>query len=204
MILLRLLPVLAAMGVGAVLRRSGVAGQRDGEFLFKLVFYVCLPALTFTALATVSVRGQLVIFALASPVAVAAGYLAGRVVARTGLFTGTQVPVLLTACMVINAGFMLPIVQALYGAEGVARLAAFDALNATLTVTWGYYTAARGNPAHAGQGLPLRRVLTSPPLVGVAAGLAVNHLDLRLATAALSLSLVTSLVLALGIALAMG
>ena len=40
---------------------------------------------------------------------------------------------------------MLPFVQGLYGADGVARIAAFDAVNTTLTFTWTAYVAARAN-----------------------------------------------------------
>jgi hypothetical protein len=57
-------------------------------------------------------------FLLAAPVAVSAGYLAGRIVATNAPFTGTQAPVLLIACMMVNTGFALPFVQALYGGPG--------------------------------------------------------------------------------------
>jgi predicted permease len=171
---LRLLPVAVGMGTGFLLRRLTVAGPADGEFVFKLVFYVCLPALMFSSLSTAQLTGQALVFLLAAPLAVSAGYLAGRIVATKAPFTGTQIPVLLIACMMVNSGFELPFVQALYGAEGVARIAAFDAMNTTLTFTWAYYTAARGNPEHEGGGLLVNRLLRSPPLYGIAAGLLVN------------------------------
>jgi len=195
---LRLLPVVVGMGTGFLLRRLTVASHADGEFVFKLVFYVCLPALMFSSLSTVQVTGQAVVFLLAAPVAVSAGYLVGRIVATKAPFTGTQVPVLLIACMMVNSGFELPFVQALYGAEGVARIAAFDAVNTTLTFTWAYYTAARGNPGHQGGGFLFNRLLRSPPLYGIAAGLLVNTAGVE---AALSPSLAASLVLSLAVVL---
>jgi malate permease and related proteins len=170
----RLLPVLVGMAVGFGLRRLRVAGHHDGDFVFKIVFYVCLPALMFTSLATVTVTERLVVFMLAAPAIVAAGYVAGRIVARRRPFTGVQVPVLVTAAMVVNSGFALPFIQALHGAAGVARVAVFDGINSTLTFTWAYYTAARGNPQHEGGSLLLGRVLRSPPLYGIAAGLGAN------------------------------
>ena len=37
-------------------------------------------------------------------------------------------------------------VARVYGAEGVVRIAAFDAVNTALTFSWAYLMAARGNP----------------------------------------------------------
>ena len=45
--LVQLLPVLLGMAIGFTLRRLAVASQADGEFVFKLVFYVFIPALLF-------------------------------------------------------------------------------------------------------------------------------------------------------------
>ena len=169
-----LLPVLVGLAAGVILRRLRAAGQADGEFVFRVVFYVCLPALMFATLATVQVTEDLLVF-LGAPVAmVAAGYLAGRVVARRSGLSPTQVPVLMTGAMIVNAGFALPFIQALYGAPGVARLAIFDGVNAVLTFSWIYSIAARGNPAHRGGALLLGRMLRNPPLYGILAGLAVN------------------------------
>jgi predicted permease len=80
----------------------------------------------------------------------------------------------MSAAMIVNAGFALPFVQALYGPPGVARIAVFDGVNAALTFSWAYYTAARGNPEHEGGSLLLGRTLRSPPLYGIVAGLVVN------------------------------
>jgi predicted permease len=169
-----LLSVLAGMAVGLTLRRTRAAGHDDAEFLFKLVFYVCLPALMFSTLATVDVSRRFVVFLLAPPVLVTAGFVAALLVARGRTFNPVQVPVLMTAAMIVNAGFALPFVQALYGPPGVARIAVFDGVNAVLTFSWAYATAARGNPEHEGGSLLLGRTLRSPPLYGIVAGLVVN------------------------------
>jgi malate permease and related proteins len=143
------------------------------------------------------------VFLVAAPVAVAAGYLAGRITAASARFSGTQVPVLLIACMMVNSGFALPFVQALYGGPGVARIAAFDAVNTTLTFTWAYYTAARGNPEHEGGGLLLNRLLRSPPLYGIAAGLLVNGTGVEvpesIANLARTFGSVTGVLISLGV-----
>ncbi len=42
-----LAPVFAGFVIGYLLKYFGVVERRDGEFLFRLVFYVCSPALVF-------------------------------------------------------------------------------------------------------------------------------------------------------------
>jgi predicted permease len=172
--LLRLLPIVLGMVGGYLLRRLGAAEQRDGAFLFRLVFNICLPALLFTSLSTVEVTGELAVFPLAALAAMPTGYLAGRLVAVRARWAPTQTAVLLSSCMIVNTAYALPFAQALYGAEGVARIAAFDAVNGPLTFTWAYYTAVRGSPHHKGGSVLLDRLVRSPPLYGIAAGLLVN------------------------------
>lgn len=172
--LLRLLPIVLGIVGGYLLRRLGYAEQRDGAFLLKLVFNLCLPALLFTSLSTVRITGDLAIFALAALMAMPTGYLAGRLIALKARWAPTQTAVLLTSCMIVNTAYALPFAQALYGADGVARIAAFDAVNGPLTFTWAHYTAARSNPHHRGGTVLLDRLVKSPPLYGIAVGLLVN------------------------------
>jgi predicted permease len=177
--LTRLLPVFIGIGAGMLFRRLGVAQVRDGDFLFRVVFYICLPALMFLALATVRLGGPLVLYPIAALIAVTAGHFAGRLIGRWGEWPQQQYAVLLTGAMIVNTGFALPFITALYGAQGVVRIAAFDAVNTTLVFSWVYYAAARGNPEHRGGRLLLDRVLKSPPLYGIAAGAAVNVMSLE-------------------------
>lgn len=172
--LLRLLPVVLGIAVGVALRLLGVARSTDGEFVFRLVFSVCLPTLIFLSVSRVVVTPELALFAVAPLAFFAVGYLVGQLVGRTLAVTGGAVPVLVISCMVVNGSFALTFVQALFGADGVARIAVFDAVNAALTFTWASYTAARGNPGRAGGGGSRTRILRSPPLYGVIAGLVVN------------------------------
>lgn len=176
---LKLLPALLGIVLGFVVRQRGIADQRDGDFLFRIVINIFLPALAFTALSRVTIDRDLAIFPLAAAAMIAVGHLTGRLIAANGPFSPTQATVAICCCMPVNTGFILPFVQGMYGADGVARIAAFDAVNTTLTFTWTAYVAARGNPRHAGTSLLLRRFATSPPLYAIAAGLLVNTLGLH-------------------------
>jgi predicted permease len=173
-IVLRLLPVVIGMAAGFLLRRLGMVDQRDGETVFKLVFYVFLPAVMFTSLSTVKLEGRIAIYPIAAAAIITAGYLAARLVAARARFDAIRAAVLLTGCMIVNTGFQLPFVQVLYGPEGVARIAAFDAVNTTATFTVAYLMAALGNPRHRGGSVLLGRLARSPALYAIAAGLLVN------------------------------
>lgn len=175
---LKLLPALLGIAFGVALRWRGVADQRDADFLFRMIVNVFLPALAFTALSRVEIDRNLAIFPLAAVGTMSVGFLAGRFLGAKGPFTRTGAAVAICCCMPVNTGFMLPFVQGLYGADGIARIAAFDAVNTTLTFTWTAYVAARANPRHAGGGLMVRRFATSPPLYAIAAGLVVSLFDL--------------------------
>jgi predicted permease len=183
--LVKLLPALLGIAAGYVLRRRGVADDRDGDFMFALIVSLFLPALAFTSLSRVRLDRHLAIFPFAALAIISCGFLAGRLTAARGPFVGVEQAVAVCCCMNVNTGFVLPFVQGLFGTAGVARIAAFDAVNTTLTFTWTAYVAARGNPRNAGgsSSLMIRRFVRSPPLYGIAAGLLVNAFSAQLPSA---------------------
>jgi predicted permease len=177
--LLKILPVLLGFVGGFLLRRFRVAEQRDGDFLFRLVFSICLPALIFTSLSTVRITAALAVYPLSSALFTVVGFALALLVSRRTGWPSTQTAVMITGCMIANSGFELPFIQAVYGAEGVVRIAAFDAVNTALTFSWAYLMAARGNPNRRRGGGPLiRRLARSPALWAIALGAAVNLLGL--------------------------
>jgi predicted permease len=171
--LLTLLPVLVGLGAGVVLRRLRLVDQRDGESVFKLVFYLFSPAVMFSSLSAVELEPRFVIYPAAAILMIAAGYAGARVMAATARLEPVQAAVAISGCMVVNTGLQLPFVQMLYGAEGVARLAAFDLVNGVATFTLAHLVAIRGNPADGGR-IHLGRLARNPALYAIAAGLLVN------------------------------
>jgi predicted permease len=172
--LVRLLPIIVGMSAGFVLRRIGLLHERDGESVFKLAFYVLVPAVTFTSLSTVHLDPQHAIFPAAAAAMILAGYLGSRIVAARARLDPVRAAVAVSGCMVVNTSFQLPFVQLLYGIDGVARIAMFDIVNSVATFTLAYLVAVRGNPG-AGRGrVRLDRLAKNPALYAVALGLLVN------------------------------
>jgi predicted permease len=176
---LQLVPVFAGVAAGHLLVRTGVATREHGRFLFVFAFYVCVPALVFDAFFDTELTWEIAALPLAALLAVVGGYVAGLVVSRTMRLPPPRLAVFLMACMIVNSGFTLPFIQARLGQAGVARLMAFDVVNATLVFTWVYAIAVRSNPEQHRSSVVWTKVLTSPPLYGLAAGLVANLADLR-------------------------
>ncbi len=172
--LIRLLPIVFGMSAGFLLRRAGLLHERDGESVFKLGFYVLVPAVTFTSLSTVELHLRHAIYPAAAAAMLLAGYLGSRIVAARARLDPVRAAVAVSGCMVVNTSFQLPFVQLLYGVDGVARIAMFDVVNSVATFTLAYLVAVRGNPAHERGRLPLDRLAKNPALYAVAAGLLVN------------------------------
>lgn len=178
--LIKILPVILGFVGGFLLRRFRVAEHRDGDFLFRLVFYLCLPALMFTSLSTVRITAALAVFPLSSALFTVAGFTVAFLVSRRVRWSPTRSAVMISGCMIANSGFELPFVQALYGADGIARIAAFDAMNTALTFTWAYLMAVRGNPERRhGGGALAGRLARSPALWAIALGAAVNLIGIQ-------------------------
>ncbi len=173
--LVKILPVIVGFVGGFMLRRFRVAEHRDGDFLFRLIFYVCLPALMFTSLSTVSFSATFAVFPLSSALFNIVGFALAWLATRRLRYPPTQAAVIISGCMIANSAFELPFIQALYGAEGVVRLAGFDAVNTVFTFSWVYVMAIRGNPTRrTGGGALVVRLARSPALWAIALGVTVN------------------------------
>lgn len=177
--LLHVVPLFAGVAAGFALVRWGVATREHGRFVFVLAFHICVPALVFDAVSGTRLSGRVVALAFAALLAVAGGYAAGRLVGRRLDLAPPRMAVFLMACMIVNTGFTYPFVQAQLGDEGIARLVVFDLVNSALLLTWVYTIAVRANPGGGAAARTWRKLATSPPLWGFAAGLAVNLGDLR-------------------------
>lgn len=167
-----LAPVLAGLACGWALRRTGVAGAAEGRFLLLLNLYVLMPALVLRSLPDVTLTREILVFPIAAAVMVGVGYVAGRASSRR--LPPDQAAVVVMAFMVVNVAFALPFVEAVHGAAGVARLAAFDAVNNVLVLTVVNTLAARANPDPRAAARPVRQALVMPPLYATAAGIALS------------------------------
>lgn len=168
-------PVVLGLVIGLALRARGVGTAENGRFLLQLNFFVCLPALVFPAVATAEVQPSLLLFPSAAVVMVVVGYVTGRLVAARALPGPGDRAVVTTSYMVVNCAFALPFVGAVYGPEGVLRVAAFDLVHGLLVATVVLGVAARADPSTDQR--PRRvwhQVVRTPLIHAMAAGAVVN------------------------------
>ncbi len=141
----QILPLLTLFLVGFGLKRANFLTAADGGTLLKLIFYVGAPALIFLSILKVDLDAALLVLCFLAPCIVAITLLVGYVVRRSLLRKITiriYGPMILGAS-IMNLGFLLPFVEKLYGAEGLARLAIIDMTNGILTFSLLYALAAK-------------------------------------------------------------
>lgn len=171
------LPVITLVMVGFLLKTAGIIRPGDGAVLIRFILNTTLPAVIFLSVAQANVEPvRLGLLALCGfGVAFGGRWIAGLLV--RWLKVEPQIAgVIILGTMVMNIGaFLFPVVQTVYGAEGVSRLAAFDVGNSLMASGYGYYLAARlGQHAPRGFRASLQKVLSLPILWAALLGLIVN------------------------------
>ena len=191
--LLSVLPILMLIGVGVLVRLSGLIDERSGLVLTRLAYHVTIPAAIFTSIA----RAPLTIGMLLLPVVgfVLPSLLAGLIYLTTRRLADRprQRGVMLVSTVVLGV-FGYPFFELFFGAPGLARIAMFDVGNAIFAGTIALWLAQSfgehgreeselGDPVHQGRvprSAPWRKVLTSPVLLASVLGVAASASGLSL------------------------
>lgn len=160
------LPLVVIFLIGYLLKRAGLMSQADGSSLLKLVFNVGAPALIVVSITRVQFEASFWWLLALAPITVAVTLGVTFALRRTLLqaVDRKSFGTIIVGASVMNLGFLIPFVEQIYGAEGLARLLIIDALNAFITYSVIYSIAvAMGNdkPDHS---FVIRKLLISPPL----------------------------------------
>ncbi|MEJ2863430.1 AEC family transporter [Actinomycetospora flava] len=187
-LLSRILPVFAVIAVGAVAGRFERFGERTAAVLNDLVYWIALPALIFISVAeadlSAGVPGSaLLASATVVVVAYALGWAAARLVRRprreahaVGLVAGWG-----------NVGYLgIPLTVAVLGPATAFAASLTSTLHTALAISVFLVAVTldgRGRGEDGAVALPallVRRVLGNPVVLGIAAGVAVALIGLRL------------------------
>lgn len=176
---LKILPLLLIFLAGYGLKRAKFLSSEDGSSLLKLIFFAGAPALIFISVLKVELDISLFLLGLLAPVIAALTLLAGFVLRRSAL---QSIPVktfgaMLVGAAVMNTGFLLPFIQNLYGAEGLARFAVIDAFNALAVFGLVYAVAVRFGNNEPRVSFIAKKLLISPPLWALVLALVLKSLD---------------------------
>ena len=139
------LPVLSLVVVGFVLRMIGVLKSDDGSFFSRIILFITLPCLIFLSISQAQIESdQLAILALAGLTIPLVLRILSGVVTRLLKLEDSIAGVVILCSMVMNVGaMMIPVVQTVFGADGVSRTAAFDIGNSFMASGYGYFIASR-------------------------------------------------------------
>lgn len=170
-------PILLLIGVGFLVRQTGLVDEKGALTLTRLAYHVTIPSAIAVSIARVDLVPELFLLPLIAAVlpAILAGvmYLTTRRLADQPQQRG----VLLVA--MVNLGvFAFPFMELFFGADGLARIALYDLGNAFYAGLLATYFAT-----HFGHGSTRpspRRVLSSPLLLAALCGVVLSLLDVPL------------------------
>lgn len=166
---LQILPLILLFLTGFGLKKARFLKVDDGGTLLKLIFYVGAPALIFLSIIKVQLNTSLLLMCLIAPCIVGLTLIFSSLLRRSILrkISPKTYGVIIIGASIMNLGFMLPFVEKLYGAEGVARLAVIDVTNGILTFSLLYAIAASLGNEKPNTSFILKKLLISPPLWAV-------------------------------------
>ena len=157
-----IVPIALFFVLGIGLGRMGLASRRDGEFLLRFIFFVCLPALVLVTVSGADLPAGKILLPVAAAITSLVGLSLARLYgARLGLAPDRLGAVALSA-MILNTAFCIPFILAGYGEAGLTDLVLFDLGNSFMVTLVAFPLAYRFGGQDAHLRAAFRRALTSP------------------------------------------
>lgn len=164
--------VLFVIGVG--LRRAGLAGDHDGQFLLRLLFFVALPCLILLNLASAEIPRDRALLPLIGLVICLGGLVLASVYGRLRGLDPFRLGPMVLGAMILNDAFLVPFVERGYGSDGLTDLLLVDIGNSLVVTLIAFPLAYRFGGHDADLGAALRRAATSPLTWALVAALVFN------------------------------
>ena len=171
--------------IGYGLKRTGVLSEQDGKTLAKIIFTLTLPAVILNAISNI----ELDIALIAMPI-ICVVYNLGVLGISTLLFSGydrEKKGIGLMSVIGFNVGnFAYPIIEGIWGTEGLQYIAMFDVGNALIMFIVVYSIAAIHTPKNGeGEGkvdpkIIAKKVMHSAPLLAYFIALGINIWNITL------------------------
>lgn len=168
--------------MGFLIKKFDFVTENDGKSISKFLMHTTFPALMIVSTLRIKFEPTLFLIPL---ICIALGVTMTIV----GWVWFAKYPnpirgVLTMACGGLNVGlFAFPIIEGIWGREGLVYVAMFDIGNTIITFglvySVGSYFAAKGEGA-VGFGRVFKKIMQLPPLHGMAIGLIINGLKIEL------------------------
>lgn len=174
-----ILGVLGYVGLGVVLRVSGLLRAEDSKPLNTLLIYVALPALVFTTVQPARAEWGLVIMPLLAWAIVIAAVALAWLFSRLLRLEGPTAGAFILVAAFGNTGYIgYPVASALLGDPGLVRAIFYDIFgNTAAIITLGALIASHYGE-HDVKVNPLRELVTFPPFIALAFALALRSVPI--------------------------
>ena len=179
-----LLPIFAYFLVGFLLRTFGLAGGDQAAFLFRLVFYVTLPALVFGAISDAELTRRTMLLPIAGTTVNLVCAAAAIFYVRATKTDNRKAGAVVLGAGIMNTAFVFPFVLSVLGRPALAEAILFDLGNAVFVGIVAYPVSLYfGNAGSHSAVTYLFKTLRAPIFVSVSAALIVNLLQLSVPAA---------------------
>lgn len=174
-------PIVMMIGIGVLLRVTGLLGKEGRLALTRIAYYVTIPTAITLSIARADITPELLLLPLLGLVVpiilVGVIYLTTPRLAQEPRLRGAMM-----VCMVGLVVFGYPFAELFYGVDGMARLALYDVGNVLFIATLALWIAKRyGDSGEAAVGLQgLTNIFKSPFIYSAALGIAASLLHIEI------------------------
>ncbi|HEY5141179.1 MAG TPA: AEC family transporter, partial [Methylococcales bacterium] len=160
------MPLVLLIAFGFGLKQAKFLTPEDGGSLLKLVFYAGSPALIFNSIMKANIDSSLLILCFLPAAIVGVTMAAVFLLRRSALkkVHSKTYGSLLAGAVIMNTLFLIPFVQQLYGAPGLALIAVVDTMNAMLIFSVIYATVVKIGHDTPDYRFVAKKLLIAPPL----------------------------------------
>ncbi|MEJ2273982.1 MAG: AEC family transporter [Woeseiaceae bacterium] len=173
--MIELLPIFAWFATGVALRASGMAAPEQAGFMFRLIFFVTLPALAFTTISEQPLTAGNMVLPVAgfivNLVCVGFALVYLRFVRMEPVRAGTVI----LGASIANTAFVFPFILAVLGPAALAQVILYDIGNAVFVATIAYGAATRfSRPRDFSTLRAIGKTIGSPLFLAICAALVVS------------------------------
>lgn len=178
---LKIIPVIILFLIGYVAKTTKILAEKDADVMLKFVYNLTVPPLVIISISKAQFTAEYIFLPVGALIIILIMYMVSSHAGRWLKLPAASHGVLMVGTMIMNTGFVLPFVYAVYGEEGVVRYTMLDAVNFILMLTFTYFQAIKYGQ-NKSNGNMYRKFISSIPLWAMIIGLTMNIFNLALPT----------------------
>ncbi len=179
-ILLKIFPIILIFAVGYLLKIFKIFTKNHADIFLKLVFYIAIPALFLISFSNVQLHGKYALLPVSSALIILTIYLISSFTGKLFILPRQSFGTFLVGTMILNVGFLLPYIIAVYGDEGLARILIFDFSNGFLAYTFVYFIACKYGKNDYNKKLLFKKFIFATPFWALIIGIIINLTDTKI------------------------